>query len=263
MASSIEAKVKVARVFRAARKLRGYRQDKLSKLIDNTQGTVSKIENATLIPDTAEWYLFCEKMNIDPDQTFSTGYVISRTPIVNNSNFKVGKFKKVTCYVKVSSCIPFLLAIRELGYEDEFFPLLKKSKIDRDVFVVINYEVPINVLQMMVDFLKSKIELKKTVAIVSKCFSQEYDKLIGNLNLGNLHELITAFSVDEPYLNFEMIGNDISITLKPGLEEDTFSADYIMFKANFFNEVIKLGPLGKRASLQKSDSSLGYNVTLS
>ena len=180
MASNAESKARVARVFRAARKLRGYRQDHLSKVIGSTQGTISKIENATLIPDAGEWYLFCNKMNIDPDLTYSSGYVFSRVPIVNNNNFKLGKFKKVTDYVKVRSCIPFLNAIKDLGHYEEFLALMKKNKIDSDVFVVIDYQIPINILQMLMDFLKSKAQLKKVVSIVSKCFSQEYEKIVGN-----------------------------------------------------------------------------------
>ncbi len=58
-----------------------------------SQGTISKIESAQLVPNMVQWYKFCNIININPDETFDSGLVTIRPKKDQPHKFKMGKKK--------------------------------------------------------------------------------------------------------------------------------------------------------------------------
>ena len=61
-------------MMRAGRKFRGYTQQEIARILGISQGTLSKLEQGSLIVSAPLWFEFCERLKIDP-KSFLLGYI--------------------------------------------------------------------------------------------------------------------------------------------------------------------------------------------
>lgn len=232
---------KTARLIRAARKLKGQKQSELASYLGITQSAVSKLESGTLSPDAGVWYQFCKKFNLNADLTYSSGFIFTKiTPDdVSSSLFKINELKKHNS-IKVKECIPFVLAIENLGLKEDFSKVLKKSKVDEDILIIPDLQIPIDILHLIFNFMAKETTL-------SRSYTKVYEALAQNLAFicpegeKSLKALIESMERDQPALQFEIRNKRVSIKIneqfKFSLNEQEFYKNYILHKANVLKKL--------------------------
>lgn len=116
-----------------------------------SQGTISKIESAQLVPNMVQWYKFCNIININPDETFDSGLVTIRPKKDQPHKFKMGK-KKSPLKILSSELILMVHFLFESEYELDFKKFLKENSIDSDIFYALDIHMQITVLTLIETF---------------------------------------------------------------------------------------------------------------
>ncbi len=232
---------KTANIFRAARKVRGFKQSDMAQSLGITQGMVSKLESATLAPDAGLWYDFCKLLGVDGDLTYTSGYLF--TSNINEElsldSFNIGKMEKSTL-IKVKECIPFIHTIRDMKLMDDFSTLLKKHQIDIDVFTVPEYQVPMNLLALIFDFLNENLSQIKYMNYSSKYFANDFDYFMSGVD-SSIDKLIQKLQYLEQIFEYEKNKHSLTISLSPtfkySISDDTFVKSYMRYKAQLLKTV--------------------------
>ena len=220
MSLDMNLRIKTARLFRAARKLNALTQIDVSKKMDIAQGTVSKLESSILEPNAAEWYKYCLITGLEPDLTFRTGLIFNKVTkgLAKKAKFKLPKNKSGEM-VTVKECIPFVNAIRELGLSNEFDAYLKANTIDRDVFTVVNFEIPALVMQLILEFIDThltskKIEKANTSSIIRNLYSSDNKGLATKSKTLPLEKLVLKLEQFEGHISYKMNNGSISLSIQ-------------------------------------------------
>ncbi len=125
---------------RTARKRMGLTQIAISKNLGISQGALSKLESAQLVPSAPQWFEFCEMTGIAPD-CLSRGYIERNRPaILESDDASLGWFKMPKKYVefrgsKARATLIFIDYFKATLGEEKFLQYLEMVKIDPDVFV--------------------------------------------------------------------------------------------------------------------------------
>jgi DNA-binding XRE family transcriptional regulator len=156
---------RLARVFRAARKLNGRTQSTLAKDLGIAQGTISKIESGLLMPSLSEWFVFCQLTAIPAEESFMSGYIDHGLPIqtegvYENSSFKVPVKYRHHSSSKVRSLQPFVKYFESCLGIEKWEKHLELTKMDPDFFVVLDNQVNIGFLLDLVSTLIQNGQLK-------------------------------------------------------------------------------------------------------
>lgn len=233
--SDRKVRERIARLLRAGRKLRGLYQSEMATELGVTQSAISKLESADVAIDAGTWYHFCKFMDLNPDYTFSSGYLFTRDlkEKIEGKKFKVGKLKTDNL-IKVKECIPFVNAIVELNHEAEFNVYLKTKKIDPDVFTVPEYKVPLPLLGLIFDFLTEKMTEAKFFSITARKFVDEANWLaIGAEN--SINKLIQNLNQTEKIFDIKDVDNSLVVTLassfKYSKDDENFLKSYMKYKS--------------------------------
>ncbi|MBD65839.1 MAG: hypothetical protein CME62_11575 [Halobacteriovoraceae bacterium] len=234
---------KTAKLIRAGRKLRKFKQAEMASQLGITQSMISKLESGILAPDAGLWYEFCQMMDINADLTYNSGLIFTATPKekLDSQIFKLGKVKSETM-IKVKECIPFIRSIEELNFQHDFQAYLKENKIDADVFVVPNYEVPLNLLGIIFDFLTDKISESKAFGLVAGNFVEGYGILTKNADssvdklLQNLKSFENVFVLKN---GKGCIDVQFDKTFKFSIDDEKFLKAYIKYKSEQLKQSCK------------------------
>lgn len=144
-----EATVKrTAQLIRAARKQLGFTQIDLSKRLDISQGALSKLESAILIPSAPMWFTFCELTDL-PVESFKTGFIDRIEGCTPRSGRYENGFKLPKRYAndrgtKVRMLLPWLNYFSSTMGERKLVSYLENQKLDPDFFVNLDSQINFN-----------------------------------------------------------------------------------------------------------------------
>ena len=141
--------VRTAKVFRAARKQKGFSQLELSKKLSITQGTLSKIELGKLSVSSSIWYEFCNLTDLQPEWAWGLG-VVDRPEMKNKiTSDQVGSFSLPEKY-RLNRGTPVRSIRALLGYfssvygEKKLNEYMERIGVDPDYFLVLSNQININ-----------------------------------------------------------------------------------------------------------------------
>ncbi len=242
-----EVRQKTARIFRAARKSRGYKQIDISSAMNVNQGTISKLENGILTPDAGTWYKFCKLLNLEPDLTYRSGYLFSTIPSKQFCGGKFFKKEKSNGLITVKECIPFINVIHEFNLMDQFEIVLKKKQIDRDILAIAEYKIPIRVLTIIFDFLNEQMPELDANVFAAQYFIQDLEFLVGSwsktkaVTTKAMEKLIRRIEKIEDIFNYDIDDSSIQLNLKKPSElitvDENFLKSYIAYRANLLKTI--------------------------
>ena len=212
-------RIKTARLFRSSRKLVRMTQIDVSKALDVAQGTISKLEAGILEPNADEWYRYCEIVGIDPSISFNTGLIFKKVtkPLLKKAKFKLPKCKSQE-WVSVKECIPFVDTINGLGLSEKFERYLKANNVDRDVFTIVNFVVPSEVLGIVLDFVEANISSKSIEAvsehsIVKNLYLKDIKRSKSLSREELLKKLMQQMDLLEENASYEVNGSSIKLSM--------------------------------------------------
>lgn len=145
-----ETALKAARIMRAARKQCGLTQVEIAGQLGISQGALSKLENAILIPSAPQWLDFCQITGIDVESLF-LGYLDAPSPVLLDEAAAAGGFRIPKKYAhhrasNVRTLFPFLSYLQSCVGEAGMRDYLRQARIDADFFVNLNNRLNIDFL---------------------------------------------------------------------------------------------------------------------
>lgn len=160
-AKELEDVIRTAAVIRTARKLRGKTQIEVATHLGVSQSFLSKLEHGRLIPSSSQWFLFCQKMSINPSKTFETGFIDHRLSVALHDPYPQSLFKlnpqySVHAASKVRSIRPFIQFFVEKLGEAQFIKFCNDREIDPDFFRVFDNQINLTFTLDLVTFLMQK-----------------------------------------------------------------------------------------------------------
>ena len=263
--SDKEIRVKTATIFRAVRKMRCLKQSEMAKELGVVQGTISKLESATLIPDAGLWYKFCTAMGISADLTYRSGYVFTNHSgeKVKNIKFLSGKMAKSRNLIRVKECLPFVKAIKNLGKQEEFSQYMKENKIDSDIFVIPNCFIPLKALSFTFDFLDEQLKLNNYKSEARSLFIEDFEYIANNAT--NLNKLIQNLEQIGDVFKYKLSEGKLHLTISDTLEfaktDELFLSSYLEYRASLLKELCEK-KLNNKDVVVTKNSSLEYCIEI-
>jgi transcriptional regulator with XRE-family HTH domain len=260
----IKTRDKISGIFRAVRKLRGLKQGEVSKYINVTQGTISKFEKGILIPDCQKWYQFCERLKIVPDLTYRSGYIFTS---IGRDSYKKSTFiidgSHQAPYIQAKECIPLINVINEMKLTLPFEKLIKKNKIDLDVFRVLDLKIPVSIFLIVFNFFDSKIQQSEKLA--SQAYIKNLEYFLPSLNLKQskfnlfLPKLLHLLEFSSEIVVFSKKKSQITIKINKNFPysdaERPLIENYLKYKSVLTRDILKLSKHIDNASASKISSS--------
>lgn len=216
--ATVSTNEKVARIFRAARKLNGKTQVEVATHLGVSQSCISKIEAGKLLPSVSEWFLFAQFVGIRPDESYHYGYIDHAFPVQLEGLYKDNIFKMPAKYArsprsKVRMALPFIQHFREQFGDAKWESYLDKEKIDPDFFLVydgqINLQFTLDLVSRMMESGALKPQNLETLARSARDpqmhgrLQQDYRNLTGGREL--LTSLIENMDRYETNFNYQFI----------------------------------------------------------
>ncbi len=156
-----------ARIFRAARKLKGASQSELASRLDITQSAISKIESGESSLTTHQWFKMCSILQINAEASFLLGYIDNCLPVQEVSSYKENIFNIPKKYLrhsgsKVRLAIPFLEYFQRTVGEKKLQEYFQYRKIDPDFFAVYDNQINIKFALDLIETMINQGILKQT-----------------------------------------------------------------------------------------------------
>lgn len=238
----IHSRLKFAQIFRTTRKLFKYNQKELANRLDITQGTISKLENGSLGPDTVLWYQFCKEFDLIADITYKTGYLFFANKMTSTGlEFKMGLFS-LDRTIKVREILPFIQSLEELGLIEDFHILLRDRGFDTDMLIIPEYFVPFDLILDIFGLANAQNKDKEFISSSVNHYLIEKLNLINYLEL-NLKDFVLHLNSEEPFFNIQKKDKNILVNVisdfRFSIEEQDALQTYLNFKAKALSLVLK------------------------
>ena len=148
--------LRVSKVIRSARKLRGISQAKLSRELQVTQATFSNIEKGRVAISGSLWYRLSEILGLLPDHAFFEGIVdnIDGLNDPTETGYKIPKRYSNNAYSTVRSAQPFFQFFEACLGEKALEAFLKeKLKVEPDIRFIYGLRLSVRFNCDLADFL--------------------------------------------------------------------------------------------------------------
>ncbi len=155
---SKELTLKLGRLLRAVRKMKGLPQKEVCQSLNLTQGTLSKIESGILMPRINLWFDFCGYYDIDPN-SYYIGVIDNFKTLKTKDVTKVGLFTipneiGYSSSIGVRSIASYIKLLEFNISNDVFLDFCKDCNIDPDYFLgfdnTINYNFEFKLIELLV-----------------------------------------------------------------------------------------------------------------
>lgn len=231
----------IAVLFKATRRFNRLQQTEFSAILGVTQGTISKIEAASMGPELGLWFKFLKSFNVQDPYCFTyygiefneSAFASLRTmgsALAPNFDFQKGNY--IFSARKLRPLYEFLVN----NHTKSFEKFLKDNKIAKEIFFILNHPITTDFADTFFTFLEENKINEKSVAMLDLNF----DHALGR-HLKDLSDSAKIFTV----INSE---NDTMLEYEPS---DT--------KGEYFINLKKKGlPFVK--SLEKSELLMNYNL---
>ena len=237
----MDTRAKLSGIFRAARKTSGMNQKEFTKALGITQGTVSKLENASLGPDDVLWYQFCMSFDLHPDLTYKTGKLFFNEPKeFSGEELKMGRLN-LDRFVTVKDILPLLNTIEKYDLMETYEEELSLRRIDRDFILIPDYKIPFELLRNTIDFVNSNLTKKELMNSSVKFFIEEMAETIYAQSSSH-KEFMSYISEQETFFDIKQVGKRFEVTLIPSLkfslEEREALKTYINYKTKAIGQAL-------------------------
>lgn len=227
----------IAALVKATRKFHRLQQTEFSAILGVTQGTISKIEAASMGPELGLWFKFLRAFNIQDPYCFTYyGLEFEKSSFANLEsegsalapNFKFEKDNIIFTVRTIRPLFDYLVKnhVRAL---DEF---LKENKIAKEFFFILNHPVTIEIAEKFFIFLEENKINAKSMALLDLNFEYALGRQMRDIS-----------STESSYDLFSIINNN----LFNGLEYELSGA-----KGEYFINL-------KTPTLCKSELVMNYN----
>jgi len=151
-------------IISSIRKTKKLSQKEMSKVLDVTQSTLSKVEKNKLGLDAYSWVKLCEEYNVDPNCIVS-GYLdfYSAESFTNqlSSDVKVGKFliPDEYAYLKgtfIRDIFPFLEFFKIQIGKNKLNDFIQSKNVDPDYFRILSHSINIQFLYDLINVILSE-----------------------------------------------------------------------------------------------------------
>lgn len=240
---SKETNSSIAVLFKSTRRFHRLQQTEFSAILGVTQGTISKIEAASMSPELGLWFKFLRAFNIqDPycftyygvefDESAFTKLKTEGSSLAPGFDFTKGNY--IFNVKMIRPLYDFLVK----NHSKNFEAFLKEKKISKEIFYILNHPLTTEFADTFFTFLDENKINAKSVALLDLNF----DHSLGR----QMKDLISSESSDDI---FKIINSD---------SDSMLEYEYTGNKGEYFINLKKKNlPFVK--SLEKSDLVMNYN----
>lgn len=202
----------VCNLFKATRKFHKLQQTEFAAILGVTQGTVSKVESASMAPDLNLWFKFLKSFDIQDPYCFTYNALelndSAFTKLKTDGSPLLPKFdyKKDNCITSVKTIRPlydFLIS----NHTKTFESFLKDNKISNELFYILNHPLTSEFIDMFFSFLNDNKINEKSFSLLNLNFDhslgrekQELSSMESSSDVFSIlnrnHQAIIAYEYD-------------------------------------------------------------------
>ncbi|MBC7540189.1 MAG: helix-turn-helix transcriptional regulator [Bacteriovorax sp.] len=228
----------IANIFKSCRKFNKLQQTAMAKTLNITQGTISKIEDATMKIEMELWFKFLEIFKVkDPYCFYYNSFEIS----TQNSAFLVQegspllpkfKFTDDFLYLEVKMIRP-LIDLVQSKHSDEFDLFLKKNNLKKEIIYLLNHPIPLEIIESFFHFLESMKINAKTLMRLNLDFQSTLGETMLNGKAPELSDALNIFNQSNNILDYNFINSNqyavsTDLTSLNSLKNDSFLMEYCL-----------------------------------
>jgi DNA-binding XRE family transcriptional regulator len=204
---SKEINSSIAVLFKSTRKFHRLQQTEFSAILGVTQGTISKIEAASMSPELGLWFKFLRAFNIQDPYCFTyygsdfdpNDFQVLRTAgssLAPNYDFKKGNY--IFSIRKIRPLFDFLMK----NHSKPFEAFLKENGIGKEIFYILNHPVPTDLADKFFSFLEDNKINEKSVAHIDLNFDHSLGREMKAIRAAaeSSEEIFTILNNDEESL---------------------------------------------------------------
>lgn len=190
---SKETNYSIAALFKSTRKFHRLQQTEFSAILGVTQGTISKIEAASMSPELGLWFKFLRAFNIQDPYCFTyygvefdeAAFQKLRTDGSSLAPaFDFSKSNYIFTVRKIRPLYDFLMKNHSKSFEN----FLKDNKISKEIFYILNHPLTTEFADTFFSFLEDNKINAKSVALLDLNFEHALGR--------QMKELMAAESSD-------------------------------------------------------------------
>ncbi len=182
----------ISNIFRAVRIFRNLQQTEFAIILEVTQGTISKIENASMKTDLAVWFKFLRKFQIRDAYSFEIGGVYleeeefkrldkNKSKLMPNYEFKPDAY-----IYRVAQLKP-LYEILISNDMKSFKSFLNDLKVKEELFYILNHPLPLDFVDEFFEYLNSRKINEKSL----QHLNIDFCTTLGNLENQTIDEALS------------------------------------------------------------------------
>lgn len=203
--STQEIKNNISLIFKSARYCRGLQQTEMARILAVTQGTISKIEAASMSCDLSLWMRFTRIFNVKDAYCFEYGAVE-----FEDFNFISLENKLAPSFTHSGKLIIFeIRRIRPLyeylknNYYKDFKIFLKDNKIREEVFYILNHPVSAEFADVFFNFLVKMKMNKRTLQMIELDYGATYGDGLRELLELSSGDVIKKLNLENSFLSYK------------------------------------------------------------
>ena len=211
---SKEINSSIAVLFKSTRRFHRLQQTEFSAILGVTQGTISKIEAASMSPELGLWFKFLRAFNIQDPYCFTYyGLELSQSAFQNLKTegaslapgFDFSKENYIFNVRKIRPLYDFLIK----NHSKPFEAFLKENGIAKEIFYILNHPLTTEFADTFFSFLEENKINAKSVALLDLNFDHALGRQMKDLASSESgKDIFTIINNDEDsILEYEFTGN--------------------------------------------------------
>ena len=182
-----ESNKSIAALMKATRKFHSLQQTEFAAILGVTQGTISKIESASMGPELILWFKFLKSFNIQDPYCFSYHALEFNQSSFSNLE-KDGSVLAPTFNFSKDDYIFTVKAIRPLfdfvekNHSKNFDIFLKENKISKELFYISNHPITIEIAHRFFSFLEENKITAKSVSLLDLNFDHALGRYMDSIS---------------------------------------------------------------------------------
>lgn len=186
-------------LFKATRKFHRLQQTEFAAILGVTQGTISKIESATMAPDLSLWFNFLKSFDIQDPYCFTYNALELNDSAFNKlksegsnllPDFDYSKDNYITTSKKIRPLFDFLMA----NHTKTFDNFLKDNRISKEIFYILNHPLTSDFIDKFFSFLNENKINAKSVSLLNLNFEhslgREKDELASTESSSDIFSIL-------------------------------------------------------------------------
>lgn len=182
-----ESNKSIAALMKATRKFHSLQQTEFAAILGVTQGTISKIESASMGPELVLWFKFLKSFNIQDPYCFSYHALefsqssfanLERDGSVLAPTFNFSKDNYVFTVKAIRPLFDFALTNHTKNLE----LFLKENKISKELFYILNHPITTEIAHKFFNFLEENKITSKSVSLLDLNFDHALGRYMESIS---------------------------------------------------------------------------------